>query len=869
MWLSRGDVRALLGAQNLYRELRRDLPPEPAAEQMLRTIALEEFRAAVRRNCFADDDAARTHALVPVPREVYVVLKAMGLCGAKDDQGRPICILGLLGQGWRFRNWKTEFSVYQDASTALLLASQRLAGVPARVRAPPEEHVKDFFSRATQESIWQLARALNPNLGFGATWLLNKANRTATAIKSLRDSLDQWLLDRLKKGVGPFEREVRRRYHCAEPKASQTLECTEGLQEAAKRLSLELTQVVVSVALYDSLNAFWHSTHRDDTKAARELLIDVAGALADDLLVMPVLNSVVHGQRSLTFEDLVARGGEVPNSREALEILSSDRAKEYYRLGLPRDEVLEDLVRPDVSGSRSATHDFWSDRSGRASSHRPVSSPRVGLRSESFLLRGARLQPEEPLTTLLMHTLGRQYAILFDIRDERASAFLRTLNVSQLGDPDTARVVKTGFMGLFGGDHESLLESLRGLPQSTDRNMLADHITHFFEPTKQVTREASKVLFERGDVEENVIFLATRLTQSVLLNVVAERRDLLLLLLQVLEHSTDQHLRDLLRFLPVVWGGGALHFTLGELQLQSGPGEMHGGLVHETLHHNFYRMPELKGHMIQDVLTLVVRRHSTLNPQQEHPHYDPETILEPFRKWPDSRYCHRFGSRRNLPFSRAYIALLQVYYRSFGGALTFSDSHFQHNEDFSKEYPRRVKAAHEYLNKNTGWSFKLVLELDNGRYLDLDTNDSVPDLFALPFRRWMVCTSMVPTSARALVHWFVNSASLEPIQIYSTPLSPPSGPPVGSSHISHGSSGTSTPPLRVTPPRTAPEEGVGSSSPTGRPRGRSPPRSTPNSVTSTPPPGVTPNVSRRRSRGRTSSPMTSHLEKDEFAKKTL
>ena len=92
VWLSRADVCALLRARGLLTLLRTRLPHGEAEETAARTLSLRAFRDSVQKACFASD-AATDHVLLTVSEDIYAVLRAMGLCGAKDSNGRQICIL--------------------------------------------------------------------------------------------------------------------------------------------------------------------------------------------------------------------------------------------------------------------------------------------------------------------------------------------------------------------------------------------------------------------------------------------------------------------------------------------------------------------------------------------------------------------------------------------------------------------------------------------------------------------------------------------------------------------------------------------------------------------------------------------------------
>ena len=99
VWLSRADVCALLRARGLLTLLRARLPLGEAEEIAARVLSLRAFRASVQQACFASD-AATDHVLLTVSEDIYAVLRAMGLCGAKDGDGRQICILSSIRHAW-------------------------------------------------------------------------------------------------------------------------------------------------------------------------------------------------------------------------------------------------------------------------------------------------------------------------------------------------------------------------------------------------------------------------------------------------------------------------------------------------------------------------------------------------------------------------------------------------------------------------------------------------------------------------------------------------------------------------------------------------------------------------------------------------
>ena len=91
VWLSRSDVCALLQAKDLIEILKVSFPSEDAREHSARIMLMQKFRALVQKACFGLIDSM-DHVLLDIPDDMYVILRAMGLCGLKDSRGRRICL---------------------------------------------------------------------------------------------------------------------------------------------------------------------------------------------------------------------------------------------------------------------------------------------------------------------------------------------------------------------------------------------------------------------------------------------------------------------------------------------------------------------------------------------------------------------------------------------------------------------------------------------------------------------------------------------------------------------------------------------------------------------------------------------------------
>jgi len=117
VWLSRADACALLQVNGLLEVLKQRAPEGEARARVARILTLQQFREHVRAACF-NSESETDHVLLEISEDMYAVLRALGLCGAKDSRGRNICLPEVFKGAYRglkrINYWATD-----DAKTAL------------------------------------------------------------------------------------------------------------------------------------------------------------------------------------------------------------------------------------------------------------------------------------------------------------------------------------------------------------------------------------------------------------------------------------------------------------------------------------------------------------------------------------------------------------------------------------------------------------------------------------------------------------------------------------------------------------------------------------------------------------------------------
>ena len=117
VWLSRADACALLQVNGLLEVLKQRAPEGEARAHVARILTLQQFREHVRAACF-NSESETDHVLLEISEDMYAVLRALGLCGAKDSRGRNICLPEVFKGAYRglkrINYWATD-----DAKTAL------------------------------------------------------------------------------------------------------------------------------------------------------------------------------------------------------------------------------------------------------------------------------------------------------------------------------------------------------------------------------------------------------------------------------------------------------------------------------------------------------------------------------------------------------------------------------------------------------------------------------------------------------------------------------------------------------------------------------------------------------------------------------
>jgi len=279
VWLSKVDVRALLGARDVFDLLARRYPAEEAMIKAYSVLRGNRFRRRVHDMFDKAGEASRDHVLVEIPRDMYLVLKAMGLCGLRDTRGRRICLPPPGGGGSKTTPWLTLYAVLlqqflilfgfkDDMNWALdehvfAVAHYLFEGAIPRVAASSAgvlQKLSDkWYLRAKSPVVWSLEDALQKL--FRATFdlktppaggaKLNVFIQCAVELERVLDDLLDWWLHKKSPQKLPDNgtlREFRKRYNCAvvgEPSS----QCQRSVAQHVRLFRARITESVLMESL--------------------------------------------------------------------------------------------------------------------------------------------------------------------------------------------------------------------------------------------------------------------------------------------------------------------------------------------------------------------------------------------------------------------------------------------------------------------------------------------------------------------------------------------------------------------------------------------------------------------------------------------
>ena len=746
VWLSKADACALLTAKNLYRRLRDRFPAERAAEDLFKVLALEKFQAAVQERCFAGGDET-DHILVPVDRDVYLVLKAMGLCGEKDSKGRRICIgAGALHNWFRATVRSNKHELYIEAlkilttQLAFLFGTRNISNdedIDSNARTIFGEEVRGGVT----EAVWRVARYFDSVVLYKsekgkyegeAIYLLGKINE-------LKSKLTTWILRRLREGTGYREQRIRRDGKCApvyKPgmNSRETKFCETHLSEASKEIAASLAQSVVDVCVRLKFDTFWHGATEDAT-FVRNVLIKLKSL--DPSLVVAYTPPPDYSEIKL---------GDMFDVNNAIRHRPGS-------LGLSADEVLHIKNNEEYIGKLIAIHHT----------------------SET----------ETDAVSYLLQVLYQQYVVLF--QDFASSVFVkRTYTLAQLGaDPKTRVLVKKQFLDFFSEQELGPLRQLVTLYRASTASALGRTIdaTPFHTSIENLVEsvlenkpgsilDAYRNNQSRDVKEKTKKFLAQGLAGSALLSLLYLRRA-----------NIDRLQRNgVTENLPIAWRpavlpahGASLLYTLREYRDAGGSGI--SGATQIGLSADD---PWVAGQSVQTKISEGFRECSGLGLRgmNRHTVFATEVIFEEFRNASDREYSERLTTGRHLReqlgfFSIGYIEALKHFYQDHE---RYDPSIF--TDEFNSSFtPFNLRVAlehvvtqlHEFLNTYASThssrdspviNLSLKLHGPGGdHYISLSPTKGTHGFFVTaPFLRWMICRGLVPKSTTAVVGWWSNGA---------------------------------------------------------------------------------------------------------------
>ena len=729
VWLSKADACALLTAKNLYRHLRGSLPAERAAEDLFKELALEKFQATVHQRCFVEGNETH-HILVPVDRDVYLVLKAMGLCGEKDSKGRRICVANRWNE-WREYREPVVHKTYVEALKILTTQFRTLSGESEILNEAKTiyETASELFGDKINNAVWDVVKNLDK-------YFDTKGHATDIAskyISQLSTRLKQWMRNRLETGTGKLERHIRKEGRCSEVVGMRETEaCQKHLETNSYSIAKYLMQSVLDVCFHMQFNRFWEAGGKD-RENVEKYLISMKGQIPG------LIVAYTHERSPLFIEQL-----------EELILNKTDSEVTDLRLslGLPLKDV--QAVRND-------------DR---------YIKPLIAVQDTS----------ESDVVSYLLQVLYQQYVVLFlDLKLDLKG----TYTLAQLEDSKARQQVKTQFLRLFGEDQLApLRELVNKINTSTGKGSV--DATPFYESIRnRVSIDSERVKginldsYRRSQSttvkEKTTAFLAQGLSGSVLLcllNLNAKSAPLL-------------RIDDLTSNLPLLWrydlsdpsAGVKLAYTLKEavegyfLKTDSKP--LICGLCNG--------IKWVSGKSMQTKISEVFRDASGLGKggKNRKPVFATEVIFEEFRKVEaKGDYCTRF----KIPppkdvFSTAYLETLRYFYRDhktydndiFTPSFMSSFKRIELHKALENVVTELNKYTHRYDSLHGKGSLALTLSLKlqetaGDHYISLSpTKDTHGFFVTAPFLRWMMCTQYVPKKTAAVVGWWRTNQANAPI----------------------------------------------------------------------------------------------------------
>jgi hypothetical protein len=273
VWLSRADVCALLRARGLLDLLRASLPPGEAEETAARILSLRNFRASVQKACF-NSDAATDHVLLTVSKDIYAVLRALGLCGATDSSGRQICIVSAIKRG--LEQWKDQLTNMgaRTLSVYRVLLEQYGLIFGLAPRAPMHWNQKEtvayaatLFEKwegAVRKEIAILSNAADESSNGPPTWRERAANflDAACALETTLEEAVSWRLETQNRPADLAGFRSRASCPSSEERAAKAArlpnaECKRVVAEHARLYAARLTESAVMEALSLMKNSGW------------------------------------------------------------------------------------------------------------------------------------------------------------------------------------------------------------------------------------------------------------------------------------------------------------------------------------------------------------------------------------------------------------------------------------------------------------------------------------------------------------------------------------------------------------------------------------------------------------------------------------
>lgn len=736
VWICRADVCALLGAKRLYASLP---PGQDRLRAFFQTLSLQKFRDALRANCFQGDDATE-HVLVTVDQEVLLVLRAMGLCGTSDEEGRPVCFLGEGSKKW-----------YNPMSrTASALADEQLGRIePILVHAyqmltlgrPPAEDEK--ILGYIKVSVWHMIKNLYTEVGEGRKrqgHLFNDPNQT-----SLRNLVkrSQDLATQIAGAKSSFAIFLQKEAGCTTTvSAAWGGSCKSNMDDYKKKITTYFLRVALASVLFVFDDRDWTSASNDWVEKAFG-----KGNLQ---------KTFDGGIRINDLHLLYSKGGD---GVLALSARGSTN-KSAYTLGAPPDTVIrKTFLSSDLQ-----------DLKGKFMASPLASAPRTNQAPASH--ENLHLTPQ---TLLLCQTLYLQFAVLFPaahLRDKTPH------DSEELKNPTTALLVQRALQDLF-PTAGTLLPLLRKVSQNdfliVNTNGTRSFNTFFSRTAKELLQALLADLGahpvvdavrkqHQKDSQKILTSFTQRLLEAVLMERLhAQEGDTIVIPLGLLEAAKDAQL-SFLSFLPLTWDEKEklLYATVREL---NGTAKMGRGYTYGLPKDlNFPRRQAL-----QTEISTFLREHSALGKGVHLSHYDPESCLEAFRPSNGTYNNRRFeafvAADPSALFSQEYLNLLQEVQKEEGNPWIVTQTRNVHTKSGTSTYTLEktielmIKELQKELTEHSKWhdggaySFEFTFQIpddhdkNNVHEVTLSPSGSSDISILGPMLRWMLATSNAPQLA--------------------------------------------------------------------------------------------------------------------------